>query len=134
MLRGRSGVKRHSASAGACFVGLLTALVLVSCASGATPKRAAYVTIDDATTAVQAGMTAFNEVYQAKVIVPPLGRPLNNDDRDKALAIYAKYQKAAELATLILKGTVAGDPTTAIGDVSAAAVDAIAALAKLRGK
>ena len=61
------------------------------CASGATPARKAYTTIDDAVTAVQAAMSAFNSRYQSGL--------QTEADRTKVLGYYADFQTTAALAS-----------------------------------
>ncbi len=66
-------------------------ILLVACATSAPPDRIAYVTIDDAVSAVQTGMRAFNELYQQ-------GKATESD-REKVLVAYKQFQAIARTAT-----------------------------------
>ena len=95
---------------------------VLGCAS--TPQRIQYNTISAATDGVQTAMRGFNLKYQE-------GKA-TEADRDKALAIYAEFQKVALKAAgnlLVPRAPTAGD----IAEVSKAAVDAIFAIKKITG-
>lgn len=95
---------------------------LLGCAS--TIQRQQFNTISGATDAVQTAMKGFNLVYQS--------HGATESDRDKALAIYARFQKVALKAAgnlLVPRAPTAGD----IAEVSKAAVDAIFAIKKITG-
>lgn len=102
-----------------CLVG---PLFLASCAS-APPDRVAYRTIDDVVTTVQAGMKAFNVLYQS-------GK-FTEQDRDKALDYYAKFQAGARLAEQVARGAAENREAKALAIADAAAEPLLEFLARM---
>ena len=95
--------------------GLIAYLAIVAASCQAPPDRIAYTSIDSAVDAVQTAMKAFNDGYQA-------GK-FTNQDRDKVLAAYTKFQATARSAALLAQDATQKDKQTRL--VSDAALEII---------
>jgi hypothetical protein len=108
----------------ALFLVLFLPFALFGCASGSTPARVAYNSIDGAVSGAQAAMSAFNERYQAGL--------QTEADRTKALTYYADFQATARLAATLAKDIT--QQQTALTIASDAAAKLIQLLAQVLPK
>lgn len=104
---------------------VLVLTMLVGCAS--SPDRVAFNSIDGAISAAQAGVAAFKTLYNEGVKSPdPVVVQRWKDNDVKARAAYAKFQKAALVATDVAAGL--GQKDSALTIVSNAYADLIETL------
>lgn len=96
--------KRLPSALGIAVILALCLPFMLSCATNATPKRAAYTTISDVDAGVKAAMGAFNDRYQAGL--------QTEGQRTQVLAAYVIYQKAAHVAVSV--GQDLGQPANGL--------------------
>jgi hypothetical protein len=102
------------------LVVLFTLAAIVGCA-GMSPQRVAYNTLDDVAVAVNQGMQAFNERYQAGL--------QTEAQRTQVLAAYATYQKGMAVAISVSKdATQKQNAVTIATDAAAPLLELIAQL------
>jgi hypothetical protein len=100
---------------------LVLAILIVGCASNATPMRKIYVTISDATAGATAAMGAFNDRYQNGL--------QTEADRTKVLAYWADFQATAHAAETLAKDiTQQASALTIASDAASKLIALIAAL------
>jgi hypothetical protein len=96
-------------------------VVLVGCATTATPQRKAYATISDAVAGATAAMGVFNDRYQQGL--------QTEADRTKVLAGWKEFQSLVHAAEAIAKDpNRTSDPVALVSDGVANLVALIASL------